>query len=494
MTQSRPLLAAVLAPLLAPTLAAQCNLTVSPLTPFFGAAGGSIAASTIFDPDGAGPAPARVVVGGAVNNPFAAVGSRDPLTGAWTSLGSGPGWNVTALCSLPNGDLIAGGRGVTTTMGTVSRWNGAAWSPLATTSSASPGPSEGIWALAVMQNGDVVAAGAFSAIGGVPALNVARWNGVQWTPLGSGVPSPAGVRALAVLQNGQLAAAGPFFGVMRWDGSGWSPLSPPCNALALQVMGNGDLIAGGQSAIGPGQSIARWNGTSWSSLGSGTDGEVYALGLLPDGALGVGGAFATAGGVAAANLARWNGTSWSAMGTGAPFVVRTLATLADGTLTVGGYVPNVSGAVLDVTTTCPVAVTSTPSGCTGAGAPALTASSMPWLGSTFRTVGSPLPPNTLAAIATGFSTLAPGPVPIATLFAQGAAGCQVSVTPDVLELAAPPSASTPWQPGWQLALPLAPSLAGFTAHQQMLPLYFDAAGALTSIAATNSLSFTLGLW
>jgi hypothetical protein len=74
----------------------------------------------------------------------------------------------------------------------------------------------------------------------------------------------------------------------------------------------------------------------WSALGTGVDGDVYALAVLPGGDLIAGGFFATAGGVSATDIARWNGTAWSALGTGISRVINALAVLPNGDLIAGG--------------------------------------------------------------------------------------------------------------------------------------------------------------
>jgi hypothetical protein len=65
--------------------------------------------------------------------------------------------------------------------------------------------------------------------------------------------------------------------------------------------------------------------------------NVYALAVLPNGDLVAGGAFDTAGGVAAHAVARWNGSSWSAMGTGLGVLVDALAVSPGGDLYAGGF-------------------------------------------------------------------------------------------------------------------------------------------------------------
>jgi hypothetical protein len=70
---------------------------------------------------------------------------------------------------------------------------------------------------------------------------------------------------------------------------------------ASAILGNGDVVVG---AFIPG-GLARWNGSSWISLGTGVSGDVYTLAALPNGDLGVGGSFLTAGSQAARYFGIW---------------------------------------------------------------------------------------------------------------------------------------------------------------------------------------------
>jgi hypothetical protein len=126
--------------------------------------------------------------------------------------------------------------------------------------------------------------------------------------------------ALAVLPNGDLVAGGQISSttgprisnIARWDGSQWLPLGEGLNdrVEAIALLPNGDLIAGGWFTMAgnvPASHIARWDGKEWSPLGAGTNGQtVYALAVLPNGELAVGGRFTTAGGLRAGNFARWS--------------------------------------------------------------------------------------------------------------------------------------------------------------------------------------------
>src|SRR5262245_46710132 len=74
---------------------------------------GAVSASTMWDPDGPGPAPAALVVVGPFTvpgaPPIANLAVCDLATGAWSAI---PGWTfaeVTSVIAMPNGDLVAAG-------------------------------------------------------------------------------------------------------------------------------------------------------------------------------------------------------------------------------------------------------------------------------------------------------------------------------------------------------------------------------------------------
>jgi hypothetical protein len=283
-------------------------------------------------------------------------------------MGSGLGGSypfASALAVLPNGDVVAGG--LFTSAGGVSanriaRWNGSMWSPLGS------GMSDHVYALAVLPNGDLVAGGQFTIAGGVSANRIARWNGSMWSPLGSGIsggPTPY-VNALAVLQNGDLVAGGSFgsaggisaVNIARWNGSVWSPLGSGVNdrVAALAELPSGDLVAAGNFMLAGGTSanyIARWNGSTWSPLGTGVGGTTFpsvsALAVQPNGDLVATGDFRLAGAVSANYIARWNGSVWSPLGSGlgGPGLpeVRDLTVLPNGDLVAGGRFTTAGGIV-----------------------------------------------------------------------------------------------------------------------------------------------------
>ena len=221
----------------------------------------------------------------------------------------------------------------------IAAWDGTSWSPLGA------GVNGIVRALGAFDDGlgggpALYAAGDFTTAGGTPAARIARWNGVSWSPLGSGTDGV--VSSLAVFDDGGGPAlfAGGFFvnagGVMasriaRWNGTSWTPVGSGMiggPVLCLRVFDDGSgpaLYAGGEfSRTASGSvmnGIARWNGVAWSSLdgGMGNGGDVHALGAFDDGAgtaLYAGGRFRVAGGMAAESAARWNGSAWSPLGGG----------------------------------------------------------------------------------------------------------------------------------------------------------------------------------
>jgi trimeric autotransporter adhesin len=290
----------------------------------------------------------------------------------WSALGTGMNgpdalW-VRTLASLPSGDIVAGGAFTTvggTNVNYIARWDGSVWSPMGN------GMSSIVRALAVLPSGDLIAGGDFGYAGSLAVQRIARWNGTSWSALGSGVSggNPTRVRAILALPSGALVAGGKFsvagggaaVNIARWNGSSWSPLGPGLGkpyasdeVLALATLSSGDLVAAGLFANAGGTStlnIARWDGASWSPLGSGLNHAVWALAVLPDDSLVAGGDFTHAGGVSTNYVARWDGSWWSPLQDGLAGSVnfqngvRSLVKLPSGDLVAGGYFDTASSVV-----------------------------------------------------------------------------------------------------------------------------------------------------
>jgi hypothetical protein len=132
----------------------------------------------------------------------------------------------------------------------------------------------------IVFNSELIAGGEFTAVGGVSANHIARWDGTQWQPLGQGVYG--GVLALTVFNGEPIAGTGEPGAILRWDGTEWHTISAGLyngGVSALAVL-NGELIAGGSfTSIGgvSANRVARWDGAQWRPLGSGMNDWVSSL-------------------------------------------------------------------------------------------------------------------------------------------------------------------------------------------------------------------------
>lgn len=251
---------------------------------------------TWWDPDGTGPSVSRLVVAG--NGISTWVEDRwEPLPGvSATCVGT---WDPDGLGPSP-AQLVAGGS-FTTASGQpanrVARWDGERWQPMGL------GVSDQVNALMAWDPDGagaspevLIAAGRFVSAGGMSAQRVARWNGTQWAPLGSGI-------------------AGEVYALTTWDPDGDGPLG------RLLVVGGYFANAGAVST----PYVAAWNGVAWSSLGSGVNELVRALathdsdgpGPEPEVLVAVGN-FTIAGGVEARRVATYSTAGWQPCGTGVP--------------------------------------------------------------------------------------------------------------------------------------------------------------------------------
>ena len=244
---------------------------------------------------------------------------------SWSSLGSGLGGIARALAVFDDGTgpaLYVGGQFTTTgdglTVNRIARWDGQQWSAVGT------GMNQTVSNLIVLDDGRgaaLYASGGFTTAGGVTVNRIAKWDGTNWSGLGSPVPGvPALVTGLGVYddQSGGGEALYVSFDaeqtsngvtvnrIAKWDGSNWSPLGSGLNhtAAALQAFDDGTgegqrLYVGGAFTEAGGEPIeylAVWDGHGWSAVGSWSSGLVSELaafddGIEPGASLFVGGSF-----------------------------------------------------------------------------------------------------------------------------------------------------------------------------------------------------------
>jgi hypothetical protein len=236
---------------------------------------------------------------------------------------------------------IAGGEPSTN----IAKWTGRAWQPVGAGLTGFGGGS--VNALRDWEEGgrpSLIAGGQFTSAGAERVLNVARWDGANWFAMGQGLSGTVNVfevfddgsgPALYVGGNiSQAAPAGPFIrNVAKWNGVDWVPLGSPSDALngdvfAMTVHDDGRgpaLFVGGQFSQSSGGvrlgAIAKWTGQEWQALGAGLDGfgfaAVHALRSFDDGtgsSLYLGGGFSLLSPFNIFNIAQWDGTAFQALG------------------------------------------------------------------------------------------------------------------------------------------------------------------------------------
>jgi len=232
---------------------------------------------------------------------------------------------VLALAPRPGGTFIIGGGWSNVpdqlSIQTMALWNGTEWAPVASIAGT-------VSSITNLPNGNFVVAGAFPRINGITCNGIAEWNGSAWTALGPGLTTMLGmVRTTSALPDGSIFAAGstlrifeldPPLNAAFWSASRWSLLGDGLNGRVhdIEPFPDGSAYVAGRFTIAGGtlmSRIARWANGSWQPLTTGVNGDVYCLTSTNSGDLIAAGTFSSAGGVPASNIARWNGSAWSAI-------------------------------------------------------------------------------------------------------------------------------------------------------------------------------------
>lgn len=474
----------------------------------------------VWDPDGPGAAGEVVAIAGDffdlegqfVND----LATYDPETGSFSQLA--PWINDGTPLGIATSDVgrLAVRVQVNFSDYEVREWDGQVWTTLA----AIPGSiwtADGVHDLIYLANGDLVAGGEFTAIGGVAADKVARWDGTSWSPLGTGLIGT--VQTLHLDDQGDLIAGtggfsgGPAVeGVARFDGSAWAPYLTGTQGVADSVNDLAFLSDGRIAATGvfdfPGlavsSSVAIWDGADWTLPGAGIPpsdlqgfGTASAVQELPGGDLLVGGRFTTAGGVTSRGLARWDGNVWSDQ-IGPPLgPIALYAELLDLLLGPGGDVwaggqilfsgTSIAGGLGRLVADCKAGATTYGTGGTGSSGPIqLSTASLPWLATTVTAQVEGLAPGAIALSLLGFQ---PAATPLPLVTPEGTADSTLLLVPDLAFFAVlPPS---PTGASWNLALPAAPGLVGTPLYLQALSAEPLPSGALL-LATSNGLELTPG--
>lgn len=468
-------------------LRGQCSHSWLPVTPGLN---GVVNAMAWWDPDGPGPQPEVVVVGGgftmAGGIPANGVATYDPVLGTWSALpGMGQFAIVNSMAVLANGTLVASGSGLGATFSDgLVQWTGSSWTPLG-------GGMSSVSCLLPLPNGDLIIGGNFTSVASVPAMGIARWDGASWSPLAGLAPitiiTPAlAVRHLALMSNGDIVAGGLFTcssgqNLARWNGTGWTAMNLLSGTL-LDVRGmlglpNDCLVVG--TFFG----VHYWNGAAWSELASpNTMPDTRVFAVAPNGDL-------IAGGYSFVGVARWDGTAWSTLGSQTASGTLAFAWAPNGDLLAGGNYGStgvLASRIARVTTSCPATVATYGAGCAGAGGlDALSPVTLPWIGSIFRARAVGMPPFALVLSVYGFTTQS---IPFASVFPQALPGCTILMNGDLIDVLLPNAGAV----DTQIVLPGAPTLVGQTFHHYVVPFEVDLALNITAITNSNALTCTVG--
>ena len=249
-----------------------------------------------------------------------------------------PGANATIrdLTSDSIGNLYACGNfssigGIS--VGNIARFDGQTWSSL---NSELGFTGQYIYRMEII-DGNLYAMGQFSSIAGINASCIARWDGQSWHSMGSGFSgSTSGFQTnnpivtSIVKYNNELYIGGDFLysngqlvnSLAKWNGIDWIPVGTgisgvyPGGALVLEhlLVHNNELYACGefQSINGiNANAIARFNGINWTNLGSGSNlGWLLEMKVFNN-ELYVVGSFNNIDGISLTSIAKWNGANWS---------------------------------------------------------------------------------------------------------------------------------------------------------------------------------------
>lgn len=259
--------------------------------------------------------------------------------GVWEGFGTGlTSSGVVYAIEVIGTDLYIGGT-FTSVDGVlanrIAKWNGTSWSALQN------GCNGDVNALASIGS-DLYVGGAFTSVGLINT-RIAKWSGGSWAQLGTGITSGS-VLSLAASES-DLYVGGTFTsaggapstqGVAKWSSNSWTSLGLGCGSggvYALALSGT-DLYVGGNFTALAGSTpntvrVAKWDtlastDAGWSSVmanGGVSGGILYAIDVLNNNVLYLGGAFTSVAGVTAGKCAKWNGSTMAlTMAGGTPTV------------------------------------------------------------------------------------------------------------------------------------------------------------------------------
>lgn len=268
------------------------------------------------------------------------------VTGSWSGISKIVKWDGSTFTPVPNtfvmpvsamevfnNELYAASR--ENGPGCILRWDGTQWHSVGTGLAANSTVND----MEVYAN-ELYVAGTLNTTAG-NSMNIARWNGTAWNSVGAGgvdgaIQSITKHNGELYIGGGQIRLAGgvPVFGITRWNGSNWSPVTTNRSHVSQYRdirSYQGELYAAGNFLAIEGDTmrcISRYDGSDWTDLSGGVD-SAFATAdtiLIPigdsmitslsditamyefDGELFVSGIFEKIGGVQAHRIAKWSAT------------------------------------------------------------------------------------------------------------------------------------------------------------------------------------------
>jgi hypothetical protein len=249
----------------------------------------------------------------------------------WSAVGNGLRGTAVESITVFNGSVCAAG--IFTNSGTLGMTNFAVWHG---TTWSGAGNLNGAGVRAISAGTNLVVGGSFTVAGGLWANQIAAWDGNRWSTYGipgrlNGVLfSASGLffSSVSALANDgvTLYAAGSFryagttnanF-IARFDGSNWRPLGSGLdNEVVALAVTNNRVYAGGYFTGTADESVAMnhigcWDGTNWNAMGD-PGGVVFALALSTNGLYAAGTGYSGPqfpSPYGSPFFSRWDGTNW----------------------------------------------------------------------------------------------------------------------------------------------------------------------------------------
>lgn len=216
-------------------------------------------------------------------------------------------------------DLIVGGKFLSSdeqALNFIASWDNIDWNPLVSQGKNGKGVSNSIFNM-VTFNGEIIASGYFLSAGSAQASYIARWDGVNWHPMDSGLAYDKRIYDLEVYDNTVWLTS--VKGTFRWNGVMWES----GGSRIFDKLGHfeGDLIGirAGLSINGSNIGyIYRFDGTTWTKMGGDHNSATtyyYDIQVYHD-TLYICGGFTEIGSTPINYVAKWNGSEWVDAGAG----------------------------------------------------------------------------------------------------------------------------------------------------------------------------------